>query len=230
MAMILSLLRVVRHSYRPHTGVFVVGEGDAWQLVPAIPGAVTEPGLVIFASEQRSSIQCQPVRRGGSRLGSASSSVRALAGRRRRSDHECGLLAARMVRQLHQELIHGGVVLVLARVSASLKADLDRHLLTEVIGAARFFRPPARCAGGIRRTQRPTSTNGVRESISIRIDLASNVLRAGVSTRPRSAVWVIRFGKYQRMLTKTAGHRIAVPKQRNESQNRHSDPSAGSRG
>jgi MFS superfamily sulfate permease-like transporter len=47
--------------------------------------------------------------------------------------------AARVVRQLHKELVHGGVVLVLARVSLSLKADLDRHLLTEVIGAARFF-------------------------------------------------------------------------------------------
>jgi hypothetical protein len=30
-------------------------------------------------------------------------------------------------------------VLVLARVSLSLKQDLDRHLLTEVIGPARFF-------------------------------------------------------------------------------------------
>ena len=47
--------------------------------------------------------------------------------------------AARMVQQLQKELVHDGVVLVLARVSHSLKADLDRHLLTEVIGTARFF-------------------------------------------------------------------------------------------
>ncbi|MGA7474174.1 MAG: SulP family inorganic anion transporter, partial [Candidatus Sulfotelmatobacter sp.] len=140
LAMVLSLLRVVRHSYRPHTGVFVVSEGDAWQLVPAVPGAVTEPGLVIyrfgaalfyanaslFAEEVRGLVQ------------PALSPARWLV-----VDAEAitnvDYTAARVVRQLHKELAHGGVVLVLARVSLSLKADLDRHLLTEVIGAARFF-------------------------------------------------------------------------------------------
>jgi MFS superfamily sulfate permease-like transporter len=47
--------------------------------------------------------------------------------------------AARMVRQLHKELADRGVVLVFARVPLSLKADLDRHLLTQVIGPAQFF-------------------------------------------------------------------------------------------
>jgi MFS superfamily sulfate permease-like transporter len=47
--------------------------------------------------------------------------------------------AARMVRQLQNELIDRGVVLALGRVSLSLKADLDRHLLTEIIGPARVF-------------------------------------------------------------------------------------------
>ena len=47
--------------------------------------------------------------------------------------------AARMVRQLQQELVHCGVVLALARVSLSLKADLDRHFLTGVIGPERIF-------------------------------------------------------------------------------------------
>ena len=44
-----------------------------------------------------------------------------------------------MVRQLHKELADRGVVLVFARVPLSLKADLDRHFLTEVIGPARLF-------------------------------------------------------------------------------------------
>jgi len=50
LAMVLSLLRVVHHSYRPHTGVFVGVEEEAWHLVPAVPGAVTEPGLVTSRS------------------------------------------------------------------------------------------------------------------------------------------------------------------------------------
>ena len=47
--------------------------------------------------------------------------------------------AARMIRQLHDELVRRGVLLAFARVSSSLKADLDRHRLTEVIGPARLF-------------------------------------------------------------------------------------------
>ena len=47
-AMVLSLLRVVRHSYHPHTGVMVPGDGGMWKLLPPAPGAVTEPGLVIY--------------------------------------------------------------------------------------------------------------------------------------------------------------------------------------
>jgi SulP family sulfate permease len=47
--------------------------------------------------------------------------------------------AAHAVRQLQQDLVRGGVELVLARVPWELKADLDRHHLTEVIGAERIF-------------------------------------------------------------------------------------------
>jgi MFS superfamily sulfate permease-like transporter len=47
--------------------------------------------------------------------------------------------AARTVRQLHKELVDCGVVLAFARAPLSLKEDFDRHLLTEIIGPARFF-------------------------------------------------------------------------------------------
>jgi len=46
LAMILSLLRVVRHSYHPHTGVMVLNEGGTWDLHPVAFGTMTEPGLV----------------------------------------------------------------------------------------------------------------------------------------------------------------------------------------
>ncbi len=140
LAMVLSLLRVVRHSYRPHTGVFVVSDGNAWQVVPAVPGAVTKPGLVIYRFGAalfyaNASLFAEEVR---GLVGPAPSPVRWLV-----VDAEAitnvDYTAARMVRQLHKELVHCGVVLVLARVLLSLKADLDRHLLTEVIGPERFF-------------------------------------------------------------------------------------------
>ena len=47
--------------------------------------------------------------------------------------------AARVVRELHEDLAQRGVELVFAHVQSDLKPDLDRHHLTEVIGADRIF-------------------------------------------------------------------------------------------
>ena len=48
LAMVLSLLRHVRHSYRPHTAVLVEDGAGQWRPTPAVPGALSGPGLVIF--------------------------------------------------------------------------------------------------------------------------------------------------------------------------------------
>ncbi|MGA8437579.1 MAG: SulP family inorganic anion transporter [Candidatus Sulfotelmatobacter sp.] len=140
LAMVLSLFRIVRHSYRPHTGVLAASQRDTWQLVPAVPGAVTEPGLIIYSFGAalfyaNASLFAKEIR---GLVGPTPSPVRWLA-----VDAEAitniDYTAARMVRQIHKELVDGGVALVFARVSPSLKADLDRHLLTEIIGPAQVF-------------------------------------------------------------------------------------------
>ena len=51
LAMILSLLRIVQHSYHPHTGVMALKQDGIWQLNPVTPGAMTEPGLVMYRFE-----------------------------------------------------------------------------------------------------------------------------------------------------------------------------------
>ncbi len=48
LAMILSLLRIVRHSYHPHTGVMVLNQLGTWDLKPVAPGMMTEPGFVLY--------------------------------------------------------------------------------------------------------------------------------------------------------------------------------------
>jgi MFS superfamily sulfate permease-like transporter len=140
LAMVLSLLRIVRHSYRPHTGVLAVSQLDAWRLVPAVPGAATEPGLVIYSFGAtlfyaNASLFTKEIR---GLVGPTPSPVRWLV-----VDAEAitnvDYTAARMVSQLQKELANSGVVLVFARVPPSLKADLDRHLLTEIIGPGQFF-------------------------------------------------------------------------------------------
>ncbi len=168
LAMVLSLLRVVRHSYRPHTGVFVVSERDPWQLVPAVPGAATKPGLVIYRFGAalfyaNASLFAEQIR---GLVGPAPSPTRWLV-----IDTEAitnvDYTAARMVRQLQKELVHCSVVLALARVSVSLKADLDRHLLTEIIGPARFFdRLHDALAAFTERKDPPVATSSGSESVS----------------------------------------------------------------
>ncbi|HYZ43295.1 MAG TPA: SulP family inorganic anion transporter, partial [Xanthobacteraceae bacterium] len=48
LAMALSLFRHVRHSYRPHTMVWAPDAEGRWMPMPTKPGAVTEPGLIIY--------------------------------------------------------------------------------------------------------------------------------------------------------------------------------------
>ena len=48
LAMVMSLLRIVQHTYRPHTGVLVSENGVYWKLEPPEPGATTEPGLILY--------------------------------------------------------------------------------------------------------------------------------------------------------------------------------------
>ena len=140
LAMVLSLLRIVQHSYHPHTAVLVEGENGIWRLVPAVRGAVTKPGLVIYrfgaalfyANAGRFSDDVRTL------VGPAPSPVHWLvvdAGAITRVDYT----AARVVRELQQDLAHRGVSLVLAHVQSDLRPDLDRHGLAELIGPTRIF-------------------------------------------------------------------------------------------
>jgi sulfate permease, SulP family len=139
-AMILSLLRIVRHSYRPHTAVLVNDEKGEWRLRPAVPGTVTEPGLIIYrfgaplfyANSNRFSEEIRNL------VGHAPTPVRWLivdAGPITRIDYT----AARTVRQLKEILARQGVHVAFAHVESDLRTDLDRHRLTEIIGPTRLF-------------------------------------------------------------------------------------------
>ncbi|HEY6270531.1 MAG TPA: SulP family inorganic anion transporter [Terriglobales bacterium] len=140
LAMVLSLLRIVGHSYHPHTAVLVQEQGGIWRLTPVVPGAVTEPGLVVYrfgaplfyANAGRFAEEVRTL------VGPSPSPVRWLvvdAGAITRVDYS----AARVLRELQQDLDRQGVGLVLAHVQSDLKPDLDRHHLTDVIGPNRIF-------------------------------------------------------------------------------------------
>ena len=141
LAMVLSLLRIVHHSYHPRTGVMIPDETNIWKLIPPTQGAVTEPGLVIY--------------RFGAALFYANAS--------RFSDEILGLVgpspttvrwfivdaeaitnldysAARVVEELKKNLTDAGVALGFARLPWNTRADFDRHHVTEAIGPSWIFK------------------------------------------------------------------------------------------
>jgi MFS superfamily sulfate permease-like transporter len=139
-AMILSLLRIVRHSYLPHTGVMVINETGTWNLNPVAPGAMTEPGLVLYhfgatlfyanANRFAEEVMCL--------VGQPPSQVRWLIVDAEAITH-LDYSAARVVRELQQNLTSCGTQLGFGRMPWGLRADFARHYLSQVIDPSLIF-------------------------------------------------------------------------------------------
>lgn len=140
LAMVVSLLRIVRHTYRPHTGVLIRNERGIWQTVPAVAGTLSEPGLAIYrfgaplfyANAGRFSDEI-------TELASAGSSQLLWIIVDSEAITNVDYSAARVILRLDQELLRQGIVLVFARVHPELQADLDRHHIIEAVGADHIF-------------------------------------------------------------------------------------------
>jgi MFS superfamily sulfate permease-like transporter len=140
LAMVVSLLRVVRHSYHPHSGVLVDAGNGTWKLLPVAPNVVTEPGLVLyrfgaelfyanagrFVEEVSEVVQPMP------------SAVRWVVVDAEAMTH-VDYSASRMIKALAKNLTEAGIELAFARMPWDLRSDFDRHHLTEIIGPTRIF-------------------------------------------------------------------------------------------
>jgi len=140
LAMLVSLFRVVKHSYHPHSGVLLADDNGAWKLVPVAHHTVTEPGLVLyrfgaalfyanagrFLEEVTSIVQPLPT------------PVRWVVIDAEAMTH-VDYSAARVVLELKKNLTLAGVQLAFARLPWDLRAEFDRHHLSEPIGSAMLF-------------------------------------------------------------------------------------------
>jgi sulfate permease, SulP family len=157
LAIAASLVRHVRHSYRPFAMVLVPGARERWE--PAAPGLMTDPGLIVYrfgadlfyANADRFADQVRSL------IAGAPAPVRWFV-------IDCAPIfdldytAARTVRELIDELRTQKVGLVLARVNDFLRSDLARHNVAQAIGEDRIFdtlheaiaavSPGGRLAGG----------------------------------------------------------------------------------
>ncbi len=140
LAMVMSLLRIVHHSYHPRSGVMIAESDGTWKLAAPTFGATTEPGLVLYrfgaalyyANASRFGDEIMTL------VGPSPSPVRWLI-----VDAEAitqvDYSAARVVEELKKDLATQGVSFGFARVSWNTRADLDRHHLTECIGPSWIF-------------------------------------------------------------------------------------------
>ena len=160
LAMVMSLLRIVHHSYHPRSGV-MIPEGDGtWKLIPPITGAVTEPGLVLYrfgaalfyANASRFADEISTL------VGPSPTSVRWLI-----VDAEAitnvDYTAARVVQELKKDLTNAGVVFGFARVAWNTRADFDRHHLTEAIGPSLIFNRLHDALAAYEKHQSPSQTD-----------------------------------------------------------------------
>ena len=138
LAVALSLMAHVRHSYRPHAMMLVPDEHEKWIAIPAIAGKDTQDGVVVY--------------RFGADLFYANINHFA-DGVLNLVDHapspvrwfvidasaitDIDYSAARGLRGLLDELARRNVDIVFARVSPYLQSDLERHDIIDVVGKDR---------------------------------------------------------------------------------------------
>jgi len=140
LAIALSLFRHVRHSYRPHTMILAPDATGRWKPIPATPGTMTEPGIIVY--------------RFGADLFYANQNrfadeVRALVAHAPTPMHcfivDAGAItdidysAAQSLLELLEEFERQKVSMVFGRVNYYLRSDMDRHGITAAIGEGRIF-------------------------------------------------------------------------------------------
>ncbi len=139
-AIALSLLRHVRHSYRPNTMMLAPSESGRWLAVPAQAGLETAPGLLVYrfgadlfyANDHLFTDEVNRL------IAHAPAPVHWLvidASTITDVDYSAG----RSVCDLCRQLAARGIGVVFARVNPYLRSDMDRHGITAVVGAQWIF-------------------------------------------------------------------------------------------
>jgi sulfate permease, SulP family len=136
----LSLLRHVKHSYRPHSVVMTPGPSGRWEDTPPTPGIQTEPGLIVYRFDADLFF---------ANADYFSNEIRALVERAPSPVHcvvidasavtDLDYSAALTLRALMSELQRRGVKIIFARASRFLRADMTRHGVAAALGSDCIF-------------------------------------------------------------------------------------------
>ena len=160
LAMVVSLMRVVRHDYHPHSGVLQLNPDGSWNLVPAAADVETQPGLVLyrFGAElfyanagrflEEVLLVVEPI----------PSVVKWVVVDAEAMTH-LDYTAAQILKRLKENLNKAGVELAFARVPWDLKSDFNRHHVTEAVGAGRLFNRLHDAIAAFEKSEKPPGQN-----------------------------------------------------------------------
>ncbi len=140
LAIMLSLILHVRHSYRPHTAIIIPNANKFWQPIPVQMGSISAPGLIIYRFSRdlfyaNTTFFSEEVQ---SLVKSAKPSVRWFI-LEARAITEIDYSASQTLRDLVKELSMQNVAFVISGLSPETKRQFDQDGLTDLIGADRFF-------------------------------------------------------------------------------------------
>jgi sulfate permease, SulP family len=150
-AMVMSLLRIIRHSYHPQTAVLREGRRDEW--IPVAAAAQSTTGIIVYRFDaalfyanasyfvhQIRMLVKPPTKRVSTLIVDASAIP------------NIDYTASRVVRALLDELLERGITCRFANVQSGLRADLDRHHLTDVLGSSNIYNSLSEALEGNSRT------------------------------------------------------------------------------
>jgi sulfate permease, SulP family len=140
LAIALSLVRHVRHSYRPHTMVLAPNAQGRWTPTAAKPGIETEPGLIVyrFGADLFYANADRFVDEALALIDGAPAPVRWFVVDASATT-DIDYSAARTLRDFIGELAARKVHIVFGRVSPSLRADMQRHGIAATLGEEHMF-------------------------------------------------------------------------------------------
>ncbi|MBN3884132.1 MULTISPECIES: SulP family inorganic anion transporter [unclassified Nostoc] len=140
LAIILSLILHVRHSYRPHSAIIIPDAQRLWQAIPVRMGSVSASGLIVYRFSRdlfyaNASFFSEEVQ---NLVKNAESPVQWFI-LESRAITEIDYSASQTIRDVVKELSLQNVTFVVSGLSPEVKVQFERDGLTDLIGANRFF-------------------------------------------------------------------------------------------
>ena len=140
LAIVLSLVRHVQHSYRPHISILAPNAMGHWEPTKASPGMETAPGMIVYR------FGADLFYANADRFADVARELTAKAPTQIRhfvidagAMTDIDFSAARTLRELLGELKEKRIDVVIGRVSAGLRSDLERHGIAGELGAENIF-------------------------------------------------------------------------------------------